>query len=88
MTSEVIHIVSSAVKTSKGWFVSIIIQNHSIMRASLSKVCLSPYYTMPTQTFRYYPGYPYIKYLPKSSIIATSPTAAPYSVVHYSSMST
>ena len=36
-----------------------IIQNHSIMRASLSKVCLSPYYTLPTQTFRYYPGYPY-----------------------------
>ena len=28
---------------------------------------------MPTQTFRYYPGYPYIKYLPKNSIIATSP---------------
>ena len=43
------------------------------MRASLSKVCLSPYYTMPTQTFRYYPGYPYIKFLPKNSIIATSP---------------
>ena len=59
------------------------------MRASLS----APYYIMPTQTFRYYPGYPYIKYLPQNSIIATSPnlcfchTAAPYSVVHYSSMS-
>ena len=28
---------------------------------------------MPTQTFRYYPGYSYIKYLPKNSIITTSP---------------
>ena len=43
------------------------------MCASLFKVCLSPSYTMPTKTLRYYPGYPYIKYLPKYSIIATSP---------------
>ena len=42
------------------------------MRASLSNVCLSSYYIVPTQTFRYYPGYPYIKYLPQNSIIATS----------------
>ena len=32
------------------------------MSASLSEVCLSPYYTVPTQTFRY------IKHLPKNSI--------------------
>ena len=43
------------------------------MRAGISKVCLSPYYTIPTQTFRYYPGYPYTTYLAKNSIIATSP---------------
>ena len=42
------------------------------MRASLSKVCFL-HYTMPTQTFRYYPGYPFIKYLPKNSLIATRP---------------
>ena len=43
------------------------------MRASLSKVCLSPYYTMPTQTFHYYPVYHCIKYLPKNFINPTSP---------------
>ena len=83
--------------TSEGWFVSIIIQHHNIMRTSLSKVPVSPYYTMPTQTFRYYPGYPYTKYLPKTFIIGTrlvptfvsvTHTAAPYSVVYNCSMST
>ena len=65
------------------------------MRTNLSKVCLSPYHTMPTQKFRYYPGYPYIKHLPKipslqqvPTFVSVTHTAAAYPVVHYSIMST